>query len=92
MLGIIVFLLFAILITLLGWWGLIGWLIVALVALVSLFAAYILISRLIRTLYDSLLGNYFEKKRLRDQIMRRKGLGYEAEDLKSRLKSLEDKN
>ena len=92
MLEIIVFLLFAILITLLGWWGLIGWSVVALVVLVSLVFAYIRTARLTRTLYVSIFGSYFEKKRLRDQIMWREGLGYDAKQLRLRLKNLEDKN
>lgn len=89
---IIVFLLLAILITLLGWWGLMGWSIVALVVLVSLVFAYITLVRLARTLYVSIFGSYFEKKRLRDQIIRREGLGYDAKELRLRLKKLEDEN
>ena len=92
MLEIIVFLLLAILITLLGWWGLMGWSIVALVVLVSLVFAYITLVRLARTLYVSIFGSYFEKKRLRDQIIRREGLGYDAKELRLRLTKLKDQN
>lgn len=85
MLELIVLLLVAILITLLGWWGFVGYLIAGLLLIAVLVTALVRISAAPRHLLERLR----ERKRLREQIAWREKSGYDTQNLKTRLRELD---
>lgn len=87
MLELIVFLLVAILITLLGWWGFVGYLIAGSLLVAVLVTALVRISAAPR----HLLKSQREKKRLREQIAWREKSGYDTQVLKTHLRELDAK-